>query len=75
MIDLHTHLLPNMDDGAKYLEDALKMTEMLYAQGVIGAACTSHFDPSEETMELFTKRRNVAMSRMGESKINLFPAS
>lgn len=27
MIDLHTHLLPGIDDGAKDLEETMKMTE------------------------------------------------
>lgn len=72
---MHTHLLPYMDDGAKDLKEALKITEQLWEQGVGGAACTSHFDPAGERLEDFVNRRNNAMEQMYESKIVLYPAS
>ncbi len=75
LIDLHTHLLPYMDDGAKDLKEALKLTEQLWEQGVGGAACTSHFDPARERIEDFVKRRDNAIKLMYESKIELYPAS
>lgn len=75
MIDLHTHLLPNMDDGAQTTEEALGLTELLFQQGVHGAVCTPHFDPTLMPLEDFINRRAEAMSRMRSSKIPLIPAS
>jgi protein-tyrosine phosphatase len=46
MIDLHTHLLPGVDDGAQDLEEALAMCAALAADGITVAACTPHYPPA-----------------------------
>ena len=43
MIDLHTHILPGMDDGPKSLTDAMALVERAAIQGVDHIALTSHF--------------------------------
>lgn len=45
MIDLHCHLLPAIDDGARDLATALSMAEMFVADGVEVVACTPHILP------------------------------
>ncbi|MDF2544873.1 MAG: hypothetical protein K0S47_4591 [Herbinix sp.] len=75
MIDLHTHILPNIDDGASDIEISLQMTEALYTQNIMKAVCTPHFDPSSTSLEDFIKRRTSALSRMSGSRIQLIPAS
>ena len=45
MIDLHTHLLPGVDDGAKDMDMALAMARMAVADGISVMACTPHFYP------------------------------
>ena len=45
MIDLHCHLLPGVDDGAKDLSTSLKMARACVAQGVTVVACTPHILP------------------------------
>lgn len=45
MIDLHAHLLPGIDDGAKTLDDALEMARMAVADGIKTLACTPHIYP------------------------------
>lgn len=42
MIDLHTHLLPDWDDGAKDWEEMQKMTEIAYKDGIRKIALTPH---------------------------------
>lgn len=75
MIDLHTHILPNIDDGASDVETALQMTEALYLQNSMKAICTPHFDPSRTSMEDFVQNRKLALLKMGKSRIQLIPAS
>lgn len=46
MIDIHSHLLPGIDDGAVDIEMSVKMAQMAYADGIRGMICTPHIMPS-----------------------------
>lgn len=41
-VDLHSHLLPGLDDGARTLEETLRHARRLDAEGVHDVACTPH---------------------------------
>lgn len=43
MIDLHCHLLPNIDDGPKSWEESLEMATIASQDGIEGAVCTPHW--------------------------------
>ncbi|MBP5730697.1 MAG: hypothetical protein J6X19_05785 [Clostridia bacterium] len=43
MIDIHTHILPYIDDGAKDAETAVAMLRMMNAQGVDVIGATPHY--------------------------------
>jgi protein-tyrosine phosphatase len=45
MIDLHCHILPGIDDGARNLETSLEMARMAVADGITFTACTPHIYP------------------------------
>lgn len=45
MIDLHTHILPDIDDGARGLEMSLEMAQMAVDDGTTVLACTPHIYP------------------------------
>jgi protein-tyrosine phosphatase len=45
MIDLHCHILPGIDDGAKTLDDSLAMARIAVADGIHTLACTPHIYP------------------------------
>lgn len=45
MIDLHSHLLPGIDDGAPDLDVSLAMARAFVADGVTVVACTPHILP------------------------------
>jgi protein-tyrosine phosphatase len=45
MIDLHSHILPGLDDGAGNLEISTEMARTYVAQGVKCVACTPHILP------------------------------
>lgn len=45
MRDIHTHILFDVDDGAKDIETSLKMLEMEKSQGVDTVVLTPHYKP------------------------------
>ena len=45
MIDLHSHILPGIDDGSKSLEMSLDMARIAVADGIRVMACTPHIYP------------------------------
>ena len=45
MIDLHSHILPGLDDGAEDLATSLAMARAWVADGVTVVACTPHITP------------------------------
>ena len=44
MIDVHTHILWGLDDGAKTREDSLAMLRMAADSGTVGLVATPHSD-------------------------------
>ena len=49
MIDLHSHLLPGIDDGAANSDIMLEMARLAVADGVRIMACTPHMHPPRYT--------------------------
>lgn len=47
MIDLHTHLLPGVDDGPESAATSLEVLERFAEQGVTAVCCTPHLRASE----------------------------
>jgi protein-tyrosine phosphatase len=45
MIDLHCHILPGIDDGAKTLDVSLEMARIAVRDGIRVMACTPHIYP------------------------------
>jgi len=44
MFDIHTHILPCVDDGSSSLEESIKMIEDAVNQGITDIILTPHFD-------------------------------
>lgn len=42
IVDLHSHLLPGIDDGAKSMQESLAMLKIAESQGITLMACTPH---------------------------------
>lgn len=55
--DIHTHILPNMDDGAKDKEQSKIMLAMLKEQGITDVVLTPHYYPFESPLKAFLKKR------------------
>lgn len=57
--DIHSHILPGMDDGCKTPEEAVQLLRSSYDQGVHKICLTPHYYPVE-SVEEFLVRRNQA---------------
>jgi protein-tyrosine phosphatase len=49
MIDLHTHLLPGIDDGPGSMPEALEMARIAVGDGIATVVCTPHMHPRYPT--------------------------
>lgn len=67
MVDIHSHILPGMDDGCKTVEETAEALKMMKAQGINYVIATPHF-LSEEDPDSFLKRRNEAVQKIQELK-------
>ena len=60
LTDLHTHILPGIDDGAQDLDMALQMLRAQKASGVERVALTPHFYPLRDEWDAFLENRQRA---------------
>lgn len=70
MIDLHCHILPGIDDGARDIDVSLAMARMAVADGIRVVACTPHIYPglyenSIETIEWSVRSLRQALAEEG----------
>ena len=66
MIDLHNHLLPNIDDGSRSVEQSVEVLQTFASQGVTNVVCTPHLKASEINAhgEEKLEQRAAAMERL-----------
>lgn len=57
MIDWHSHILPNMDDGSRDAAESQMLLQMLSKQNVDTVVATPHFFASRESVRTFLQRR------------------
>ena len=77
LFDIHCHIVPSVDDGAGSLEEALKILQMEYDQGVRTIFCTPHFSsklfvaPLPKIWEQFKLLRSAAWEMNKELRLYL----
>jgi protein-tyrosine phosphatase len=62
MIDIHSHLIPQFDDGPRSFEESLDMLKLACDQGITDVFATSHFNeyiPAELEKEYFQKLKRL----------------
>ena len=69
LLDIHSHILPATDDGAKDIEDSIMLLEMMRSQGITHVIATPHFYPNSDTFEDFKSRVADAQLLLNEKKI------
>lgn len=61
MIDWHSHILPEVDDGSHDVAESVSMINMQVSQGVDTVIATPHFYANDETVEAFLERRQRSL--------------
>ena len=64
MLDMHSHILPGVDDGAKTTEDSLKLLEQMCSQNIDVAVATVHFYPDLTVLQEFLEERQRAKKQL-----------
>lgn len=64
MLDIHTHILPEIDDGSKSVGQSIEMLTAEFEQGIDRVALTPHFYPGSNTPERFLKNRDDAVRKL-----------
>lgn len=64
MIDIHTHILPGVDDGSKSVECSEEMLRQLQSQGVDRVVLTSHYYGIRRSQQQFLESREKAYARL-----------
>ena len=59
MIDIHSHLLPGVDDGARTIEASVAVLERFAGHGVEVVVCTPHLDASEAHRAPYERHREI----------------
>lgn len=65
MIDFHSHILPNVDDGSKSVEETFELLEEAKNAGFEGVISTSHY--MEEYYEVNVAERKVWINALAEN--------
>lgn len=69
MVDFHSHILPDMDDGSESVATSLTMLRQSFLQGVDIMVSTSHFYGDEEYPRSFLKRRMKAFRTLQDAML------
>ena len=73
MIDLHSHILPGLDDGSPDMETSLEMARMAAGDGIAVMACTPHIMPGlyDNTPSHIRTRVHSFQQKLNEAHIPL----
>ena len=66
VVDFHSHILPNVDDGSASIEESISLLQMEKQQGVDLVVATPHFYAQHDTPEKFLRRRARAEDALRE---------
>ena len=61
--DIHSHILPGVDDGAKDICESVELINSMKKEGITAVIATPHFYPNEMYLSDFLQDRNLKMSQ------------
>ncbi|MBP5167011.1 MAG: capsular polysaccharide biosynthesis protein [Oscillospiraceae bacterium] len=74
MVDVHSHILPNVDDGSGSAEESIALLKLLKQQGVTVSVATPHFYAVRHRLSEFLERRDKAAKMLSEVREDDIPA-
>ncbi|MBR2043807.1 MAG: hypothetical protein IJ946_05660 [Clostridia bacterium] len=63
-VDIHSHILPCIDDGAQSVEESIALLEQEKANGVTSVICTPHFYPEVDELEAHLEKCAAAFKTL-----------
>lgn len=67
--DIHSHLLPGIDDGARHVSESEPVLRRLREDGLEYLAFTPHFYPAHDSIDRFLSRRKASADRLSEAPV------
>ena len=64
MVDVHSHILPGIDDGSRDVEESVSLLRASARQGITVMAATSHYYPDLTSPSEFLRKREDAWQRL-----------
>ena len=64
LVELHCHILPGIDDGARDLDMSMSLIRREVSDGVVGVVFTPHFHYERITVEKFVELRKAAFRQV-----------
>ena len=81
MIDIHCHILPEIDDGPKTFDESVDMARMAAEDGITGIVATPHlnetlYDPAEISRRVswlrhLLRKENIPVSIMPGADVSV----
>lgn len=73
-IDIHTHIIPRVDDGSRSIFQSLEMLEKMIKQGVTDVIATPHVNSNATTAtwEMQTEQFKILKEKASHLNINLY---
>lgn len=67
LTEMHSHILPGVDDGSKSVEMSLEMIDMLKSQGADAIVLTPHYYSNRISLDDFLKKRDNAFAVLNDA--------
>lgn len=62
--DIHSHIIPAVDDGSSNIEESIELLKLMKAQGITHVIATPHFYPEEDNLADFSEMISSAFSEL-----------
>lgn len=74
MVDIHSHILPCLDDGSSSVEESLELLRLMKKQGINKVFATPHFYPQIHNFEEFSTLVFESLNNLNDNiKFNSLP--